>query len=80
MLGVWEAEAARAAAELRHAADLLEEHAARRHRLASRWLATWAGRHRDQFDSELHAASTTTRELADALRVAAARIESNLRQ
>ncbi len=79
-IAAWEADATRAAAELRHTADLLEDHAARRVRLATRWLPVWSGRHREHFDAELHAATASTRELADALRFAALRIESNLRQ
>jgi uncharacterized protein YukE len=79
-LPVWELEAAAAAAELRSAADLLEDHAARRLRMAQRWLPAWTGRHRDAFDAEVRQATATTRELAAALRAAAARIDTNLRQ
>jgi uncharacterized protein YukE len=79
-LDPWERDAAGAASELRRAAELLEDHAARRARLASRWLPVWTGRHRVHFDDEVAAAAVTTRELADALRAAAARIEANLRQ
>lgn len=76
----WEPDALGAATELRRAADLLEEHAARRLRLADRWLPVWSGRHRTRFDSELAASTATSRELAAALRTAAARIETTLRQ
>jgi uncharacterized protein YukE len=74
------AAAAAAIAELRRAATVVDAASDRRGSLANTATQRWEGRHRETFDDEVRRLQHDGRDLADAMRREAGRIEQSRRE